>query len=179
MIHPSFTDALPRGGRIVAVLGYSDRRVRGLHPVCAARLERAAALADGAVVVVLSGWARWRQPVPEAELMRRAWCGPEATVLSDPTARTTAGNAAGVAALARRIEAAEVVVVTSSWHAPRASVLFRAHLRGTAIRLSVVPAGGPRPLRALVSEAVRWPFVAPQIALTRSRSDRHRKKGNR
>jgi uncharacterized SAM-binding protein YcdF (DUF218 family) len=155
--------------RLVAVLGYSDRRTQGLHPVCAARLERAAAEAESASVVVLSGSARGRERVPEAELMRRAWRGPEATVLSDPRARTTAGNAASVAAIAERIEASEVVVVTSGWHAPRARALFRAQLRGSGIRLSFAPAAGPRPLRALVGEAVRWPLVVPQIALAWSR----------
>jgi uncharacterized SAM-binding protein YcdF (DUF218 family) len=154
---------------LVAVLGYSDRRVRDLHPVCAARLERAAVEAEGASAVVLSGWARRRQRVPEAELMRSAWRGPDANVLSDPAARTTAGNAASVAAIAERIGASEVVVVTSGWHAPRARLLFRAQLRGSGVRVSVVPARGPRPVRALVGEAVRWPLVAPQIVLAWSR----------
>ena len=44
--------------RVVVVLGYSHGGGDELHPVCAARLERAAEVATADDVVVLSGWAR-------------------------------------------------------------------------------------------------------------------------
>jgi hypothetical protein len=152
-------------GRVVAVLGYSDRRATGLHPVCAARLERALAEEAGARAVVLTGWARRRKRSPEAELMRRAWRGSGAPVLADPHARTTAENAVQVAEIAARLGADEVLVVTSGWHAPRASLLFKATFRRTGIRVSVVRAEGPRPLGAVAGELVRWPLVPLQVAL--------------
>ena len=60
----------------------------------------------------------------EAELMQGAWRGGE--VVLDTRARNTRENARGVAEAARRLEADEVVVVTSSWHAFRARTLVRA-----------------------------------------------------
>jgi uncharacterized SAM-binding protein YcdF (DUF218 family) len=160
-----------RNGRVVAVLGYSNRRATGLHPVCAARLERALAEEAGARAVVLTGWARHRERSPEAELMRRAWRGSEAPVFSDPHARTTAENAIQVAEIAVRLGAGEVLVVTSGWHAPRARLLFRAALRRTGIRVSVVRADGPRPLGAVAGELLRWPLVPLQVVLAgRNRS---------
>jgi len=110
--------------RVVAVLGYSGRGAEGLHPVCALRLAHAERLAEGARAVVLSG---------EAELMRVAWSGPNVPLICDPAARNTAENALAVAAVSRELGAAEVVVVTSWWHRPRAWALVRAALHGTGI----------------------------------------------
>ena len=53
--------------RLVAVLGYSDASTAELHPVCGARLERAAAEARADDVILFSGWARGRAAAPEAE----------------------------------------------------------------------------------------------------------------
>ena len=86
--------------RLVAVLGYSTRRGGALHPVCAARLRAAEEVAADADAVVLSGWARRRHHPSEAELMTAAWHGPDVPLVPDGDARTTAGNARGVAARA-------------------------------------------------------------------------------
>ncbi|NUT56455.1 MAG: YdcF family protein, partial [Thermoleophilia bacterium] len=79
--------------RLVAVLGYSTRRGDGLHPICAARLESAAAVVGEGDTVLLSGWSRRPHRPSEAELMREAWRGPDVRLLADGDARTTAGNA--------------------------------------------------------------------------------------
>jgi uncharacterized SAM-binding protein YcdF (DUF218 family) len=129
--------------RLVAVLGYSAGRRPGLHAVCARRLEHAEALADDTSTVVLSG---------EAELMREAWKGPAVELVSDPRARNTAGNAAGIAAVARELGATEVVLVTSRWHAPRAVLLLRAALRGTGIAVTASPSADRPGARQLVRE---------------------------
>jgi uncharacterized SAM-binding protein YcdF (DUF218 family) len=149
--------------RILAVLGYSDRRHRGLHPIGAARLERALSETRPTDIVLLSGWSRDGAVPPEAELMAAAWTAPAAELVCDVEARTTAGTAATVASLARARGIREVVVVTSAWHAARTKLLFRGALRGAGVRLSVVPADGPRPPRALLRELVRWPLVPFQI----------------
>ena len=46
--------------RLVAVLGFSDGRTTGLHPVCAARLARAEREVRAEDVVLFTGWARGR-----------------------------------------------------------------------------------------------------------------------
>jgi len=102
--------------RVVAVLGYSGRRGDGLHPICALRLRHAERLSRGASAVVLSGWARRPKGRSEAELMLAAWSGPEVPLLCDTTARSTAENAAVAAKALRKLDADEVVVVTSWWH---------------------------------------------------------------
>ena len=130
--------------RLVAVLGYSTWRGEALHPIGAARLEAAERVAAGADAVLLSGWSRHRHRPSEAELMRRAWRGPDVPLLADGDARTTAGNARAVAAAARKVGADEVVLVTSSWHARRARLLVRA-LLPPHVRLSVVTTPRTRP----------------------------------
>jgi uncharacterized SAM-binding protein YcdF (DUF218 family) len=120
----------------VAVLGYSARRDAGIHDICARRLSHAETLVDGAGAVVLSG---------EAELMREAWNGPDVALAFDPRARSTAGNAVGVASAARKLGATEVVLVTSRWHAPRAALLLRAALRGTGIAVTTSSPPDPPP----------------------------------
>jgi len=152
--------------RVVAVLGYSARRAGPLHPVCAQRLAHAERLGEGAGAIVFSGWARRGADTGEADLMRSAWQGPEAPIVCDSTARNTAQNAAGIARIARDLDADEVVLVTSRWHAPRAALLLRAALRGTTIRVSTSsPAGRPEArlvLRELVC-LVGAPYQARRL----------------
>jgi len=138
--------------RVVAVLGYSARRAGPLHPVCAQRLAHAEGLAEGAGAIVFSGWARPRAEIGEAELMQAAWKGPETPIVSDTTARNTAQNAAAIARVARELDADEVVLVTSRWHAPRAALLLRAALRGSGIRVSTSSPAGLPGARLLVRE---------------------------
>jgi uncharacterized SAM-binding protein YcdF (DUF218 family) len=151
--------------RLLVVLGYSDGRQRELHPICAARLEHAARLAEEGDVVLLSGWSRHPSRLPEAELMRRAWRGPGAALLSDPDARHTAQNAANAAAHARELGAREVVVVTSSWHRARARALFRRLLPG--LDVAVVGARTPGTARNYLREAAVFPLVPLQVRTAR------------
>jgi len=126
--------------RLVAVLGYSGFRGRGLHAICLARLRHAEALARDDDTVLLSG---------EAELMRGA--SSRADVVVDPDARNTRDNARGVAAAARELGADEVVVVTSSWHAPRARALVRA-ATGPEIPVTSSSPPGRAPVRLALRE---------------------------
>jgi uncharacterized SAM-binding protein YcdF (DUF218 family) len=156
--------------RLVAVLGYSDgRAARPLHPVCLARVIRAEEETTAADVVLLSGWARRGRPSSEAELMAATWSGASRRLIVDRSARTTLGNATAVGRAARRIDAAEVLLVTSGWHARRASVLVRAALLGSGAQLRVAstdetttPARGMRELAA-------W-TVVPLLALVAART---------
>jgi uncharacterized SAM-binding protein YcdF (DUF218 family) len=153
--------------KLLVVLGYSAGRRDGLHPVCAARLELAARVADGADAVVLTGWARRDGALPEAELMRRAWEGPRERVICDTESRITAENAARVAALVRELGAREVVVVTSWWHRVRAALVFRLLLRETGARVRVVAAGRPWSLRLVLRELACLALVPVQVRRAR------------
>ena len=148
--------------RLVVVLGYSDSGRGELHPECAARLERAAEVTTADDVVVLSGWARVPHTYSEAELMRAAWRGQAREVVVDPDARTTVENMANALNDVLRVGAREVVVVTSSWHAPRAKAALRWLLLHTGVRVrSASPAG--KSTRASLREAVLWPLLPFQL----------------
>jgi DUF218 domain len=147
--------------RVVAVLGYSRGSGEALHPIGAERLRHAQAISAEARAVVLSGHG-------EAELMRDGWTGPEVTIICDTTARSTAQNAAAVAAAARSLGADEVVVVTSRWHSFRAGRLVRAALPGTTVRTSS-PTGSASPA-LLAREAVCLIGLPVQALLLRRSS---------
>jgi uncharacterized SAM-binding protein YcdF (DUF218 family) len=152
---------------IVVVLGYSERRTDGLHPICAARVKAAAGLANGVRTVVLSGSSRRPGRAAEAELMRQAWADYPNEVVCDGEARVTAETAAYVAALARAQGAREVVAVTSWWHRPRTALLFRSLLPD--VRVEVVGARTPWSTRLLLRELGAFPLVPFQLALARNR----------
>lgn len=161
---------MPSSGpeRLVVVLGFSDGRRAELHPICAARLAHAAGLVRDGDAVLLSGWSRHPTRLPEAELMRRAWSGSTAVLLSDPDARHTAENAANAAGHARELGVREVVVVTSTWHRARARTLFRSLLPG--VRVSVVGAATPGSARLYLREAAVFALVPFQLRLARRRA---------
>lgn len=142
--------------RVVAVLGYSQRRDRQLHRICAERLAHAQGLAEGALAVILSG-------TPEAELMRAAWTGPEVELICDPHSRSTAQNARNVAAAARKLGAEELVVVTSPWHRTRVRLLLGLALRGSGIRLTVEGPSGRRPPLLVVRELACFALLPFQL----------------
>ena len=148
--------------RLVVVLGYSEGRTADLHPVCAARLERAAEVSTADDVVVLSGWARTDDGQPEAQLMRAAWRGAAREVVVDPDARTTVENLANALDDVLRVGAREVVVVTSGWHARRATTAMRWLLRGRGLDVrSESPPG--RSTRASLRELMLWPLLPFQL----------------
>ena len=156
--------------RLVAVLGYSDGRTDALHPVCAARLARAASEVRPGDAVLFSGWARGRKSAPEADLMARAWTSPAERVILDRSARSTVGNALGVARAARRVRAHEVVLVTSGWHGLRAYALARAALFRSQTKLTLVTTVEPATPMARLRELGCWtlfPFLAVVAARAR------------
>jgi uncharacterized SAM-binding protein YcdF (DUF218 family) len=145
------------GPRLVAVCGYSDGG-GGLHEICARRLRRAEREARATDIVLLSGWARGRDGASEAELMAESWNGPCRRIVLDRTARSTHGNVAAAARLARSLSARHVVLVTSGWHARRAGTLLHAALSGSGSTVELAttderPSRGTR-LRELVCWAV-------------------------
>jgi len=155
--------------RLVAILGYSDGSGTGLHAVCSARLERAAAIARPDDVVLFSGWARRGSSRSEAELMARAWTTPVRQAFVDRGAGSTAGNAVGIARLARYLRVDEVVLVTSRWHGRRAGVLASAALARSRARLEVITVDERPGASTRARELACWSIV-PVLALVAARA---------
>jgi uncharacterized SAM-binding protein YcdF (DUF218 family) len=155
--------------RLVAVLGYSSGHASALHPVCAERLERAELEAKPDDIVLFSGWARRGSTKPEADLMARAWAKPVRRLILDRNARSTVGNAVRVARAARLLSADEVVLVTSNWHARRASTLLRAALLGSGTRVVIATTDTVSPRKTRVRELACWALV-PVLALAAART---------
>jgi uncharacterized SAM-binding protein YcdF (DUF218 family) len=145
--------------RLVAVLGYSTRGGDGLDEICLARLHRAEAVARPGDVVLLSGWARRGSPASEAEQMAQAWDGPPVRLELDRRAHSTRANVLGAARLARALHADEVVLVTSPWHARRASALLRRALRGGDMRITVATTDERGSPAARLRELACWTVV--------------------
>jgi uncharacterized SAM-binding protein YcdF (DUF218 family) len=145
------------------VLGYSDGGRDAIHPVCAARVARAAELSTREDVVILSGWARVPGTRSEAELMAAAWRGTARELVVDPDARTTMGNALNALNDVRRVGAREVVVVTSRWHAPRAGAAFRLLLLGRHVRVETACPPEPRRWRPPLRELPLWLLLPAQL----------------
>jgi DUF218 domain len=101
--------------------------------------------------------------------MRDAWRGPSVPIVCDPDARSTAGNAANVAALAEALGAEELLVVTSSWHRRRARALLTAALRGRGIRLTVEGSPGRRRPLTLARELGCLALLPLQVPRARRR----------
>jgi uncharacterized SAM-binding protein YcdF (DUF218 family) len=145
--------------RLIAVCGYSSRAGEGLHEICARRLRRAERETRPDDVVLLSGWARGRSADSEAELMARSWQAPCRRVVVDSSARSTFANVGAAACVAREVGARQVVLVTSAWHAGRASALLRLAMRGSGAIVEVAVTDDRPSLRARCRELGCWAFV--------------------
>jgi len=150
--------AAPLSKRLVAVLGYSPLRGDDLHELCAARVRHAQTVVREGDAVLLTG---------EADLMRGAWNGE--VVALDPHARNTRENARAIAEAARRLDAGEVVIVTSAWHAPRARTLVRAALAKPDVAVTSSSPPGKAPLTLLAREAGCLAALPVQLLRVRRR----------
>ena len=148
-----------KAARLIAVCGYSDGTGEELHEICARRLRRAEREARADDVVLLTGWARSRSAASEAELMARSWSAPCLRVVVDSGARSTFANVAAAAAVAREVDARQVVLVTSDWHAGRAAALLRAALRSSGTTVEVATTDEQPSFRARCRELGCWAFV--------------------
>lgn len=113
----------------LVVLGSSRRDRTGMYSIshaCRRVVTHAARLAEARVpqAVVFSGWAP-DGGTPEAEQMHALWRGPEVEVVLEPTASTTAENAARTLPLVLERGIDQVVVVCQPLHLYRARWLFR------------------------------------------------------
>lgn len=133
---------------------------------CVAEAERIAA--EGAVAaVVFTGYAPGGGAT-EAEQMRDAWRGPPGPELVlEPTARTTAENAARTLPLLRERGIGAAVVVCSWIHQGRVRFFFGRLYREAGVETSFVP------VRAGLSpRAVLWELAAAPVAWSQRRRTR-------
>ena len=130
-------------GRVgLVVLGHS--RGERISSTCRRLVGKAERLAQQLRpdAVIFSGWSRVGA-VSEAEQMRELWRGPAAELVVEPTAATTAQNAARTLPLVleRRLE--HVVVVSAPLHRYRVQWFFRrlydAHGIATSFHVARIP----------------------------------------
>ena len=113
----------------LVVLGSSRRDRDGAYRItrgCRRVVARAVQLAEGfePQVVVFSGWAP-NGGSSEAEQMLELWDGPEVELVLEPTASTTAENAARTLPLLLDRQIEHAVVICTPPHVFRARWLFR------------------------------------------------------
>jgi uncharacterized SAM-binding protein YcdF (DUF218 family) len=149
--------------RVVAVLGYSRRGDSVIHDICLQRLRRAEGISQPTDSVVLSGRGRARGG-SEAALMAAAWRGDTTDIVPETESRSTVGNARAIALYVGEVGADEVVVITSSWHRPRAALLFRAALRGSGVRVRVLAPERTWPLGPVLRELACLLVLPVQLA---------------
>ena len=135
--------------RAVVVLGNSSARVRRRLVAAAERIARA----SDARTIVFSGWSG------EAEQMRELWRGPEAELVLEEAAATTAQNASRTVPLLRERGITQAVVVCAPMHLPRARWIFRRIYprHGVAVRFAaarIAPTPG----------AVVWELAAMAVS---------------
>ena len=144
----------------VVVLGASTARVRRRLVAAAERIARGA----GAGTVVFSGWSG------EAAEMRALWRGPDADLVVEEAAETTAQNASRTVPLLVERGITRAIVVCAPMHLPRARWIFRRIYEGQGVAVQfatarVVPTPG----------AVVWELVALSVTSRQVRSELERR----
>jgi uncharacterized SAM-binding protein YcdF (DUF218 family) len=128
----------------LVVLGSSrsDRGAYRISPGCRRVVARAEVLAKRLQpgLVVFSGWSP-DGGLSEAEQMRELWSGSaDAELLVEPTASSTAQNAARTLPLLRARQIEHAIVVCTPLHVYRARWFFRRLYEAEGIRTSVTAA---------------------------------------
>jgi uncharacterized SAM-binding protein YcdF (DUF218 family) len=156
----------PRTAIVVPGHGRLDRRGRyRISDRCGRLVAEAGRLAPrlGASTVVFSGWAPPGSE-PEAEQMRRLWDGGDALeLLVEPTARTTAENAARTLPILLEHGIERAVVVCAPLHLYRTRWFFRRLYlpAGVAVAFRVAPVLPS--LGALAWELLALPLRSEQL----------------
>ena len=156
----------------IVVPGHGWLDLAGVHRISrrCLRLVREAEQLVGsaeAEVVVFSGWSPTGGP-SEAEQMRDAWRGPAVELVVEPTAASTAENAARTLPLLLEREIRDAVVVCAPPHLLRTRLLFRRLYRGSGVEVAFRVARLAPTIRAVAWELAAFPFVPLQLHFARA-----------
>jgi uncharacterized SAM-binding protein YcdF (DUF218 family) len=154
----------------IVVLGNGGRRLGSpsITPACLELVREAERLAEAhpVDVVVLTGGSRGAAP-SEAEQMRAAWNGPDVELVVEPTAWSTAENAARTLPLLLEHEIEQAVVVCAPLHRYRTrfffSRLFEPHGIQTTFHVAAVEQG---------ARAFAWEVAAAAVCRRQLRAAR-------
>ena len=118
-------------------------------------------------LVVFSGWSPTGGP-SEAEQMRDAWHGAAVELVVEPTATSTAENAARTLPLLLERGVVHAVVVCAPPHLLRTQLLFRRLYRGSGVEVGFRVARLVPTVRAVVWELLALPFLPYQLHTARA-----------
>jgi uncharacterized SAM-binding protein YcdF (DUF218 family) len=163
----------------VVVPGHGWPDLGGVHRIsrrCLRLVREAEQLVSSteADVVVFSGWSPTGGP-SEAEQMRDAWRGPAVELVVEPTAASTAENAARTLPLLLEREVGEAVVVCAPPHLLRTRVLYRRLYRDSEVEVTFRVARLAPTLRSVAWELLALPFLPLQLHTARAELERRRR----
>ncbi len=156
----------------IVVPGHGWPDLAGVHRISSRCLrlvgeaEQLVSSAD-ADVVVFSGWSP-TGGLSEAEQMRDAWRGPAVELVVEPTATSTAENAARTLPLLLERGVASAVVVCAPPHLLRTRLFFRRLYRGSGVEVGFRVARLVPTVRAVVWELLALPFLPLQLHAARA-----------
>ena len=118
-------------------------------------------------LIVFSGWSPTGGP-SEAEQMRDAWRGPAVELVVEPTAASTAENAARTLPLLLERGVGYAVVVCAPPHLLRTQLFFRRLYRGSGVEVAFRVARLVPTVRAVAWELLALPFLPLQLHAARA-----------
>ena len=162
----------------IVVPGHGWLDLGGVHRIsrrCVRLVREAEQLVGsvGADIVVFSGWSPTGGP-SEAEQMREAWRGPAVELVVEPTAATTAENAARTLPLLTDRGVGRAVVVCAPPHLLRTRLLFRRLYDGSGVEVAFRVARLTPTLRSVAWELLALPFLPVQLHAARAELERRR-----
>jgi uncharacterized SAM-binding protein YcdF (DUF218 family) len=160
----------------IVVPGHGWPDLAGVHRIsgrCLRLVREAERLVSscGADVVVFSGWSPTGGS-SEAEQMRDAWRGPAVELVVEPTAASTAENAARTLPLLLERDVAGAVVVCAPPHLPRTRLLYRRLYRDSGVTVAFRVARLVPTVRAVAWELLALPFLPLQLHAARTELER-------
>lgn len=162
----------------IVVPGHGWLDLGGVHRIsrrCLRLVREAEQLVSSveADVVVFSGWSP-TSGLSEAEQMRNAWRGPTVELVIEPTAATTAENAARTLPLLVDRGVGRAVVVCAPPHLLRTRLFFGRLYGGSGVEVDFRVARLAPTIRSVAWELLALPFLPLQLHTARVELDRRR-----